>query len=621
MSIQKKKNYVRYTTFGFLLGMVILAGFIFRSVYSARSYAQLINYLGLVRGGTQRLVKLELNGQPDDDLIAYLDSILDDLEHEDGQYGLLHLDDEEYRKCLDALQELWMDLKAGISSYRKDKSTENALLEYSEVYFEMSNQAVFAAEAYSNKQMLYILRVTAGLLLCIVVFWLLFFVMNIRRILHLEYTNRDLNDKAGRDMLTQAYTAERFKVIAQKLLGEGAGKRYALFYMDFEDFNYINDVFGYEWGDRILKKYASLLSEDMKEEETFCRVNADNFIALRSYDTKENVLHRQLEVDRKIMEYIQDSRDKYSLPVRCGICCLEDVGEQLTIEGLIDRANYARKWAKAGEGDKYRFYDEGIRSQLRAEKLIEHSMDKALSNHEFKVYYQPKVSLETNKIVCAEALVRWQKPDGSIIPPDQFIPVFEKNHSIPLLDRYVFEEVCAWLRQLLDNGKTVLPVSVNVSCLQFYNSDFVQAYTEIRDRYQIPDGLLEIEFTETILFDNWDVMKNIVEKLKAAGFSCSVDDFGKGYSSLNTVKNLDIDVLKLDALFFQNITTREKDRLLVEGIIRVVRQFDIITVAEGIESMEQVEILRSLHCDMVQGYVFYKPMPQDVYERLLQCVF
>ena len=149
----------------------------------------------------------------------------------------------------------------------------------------------------------------------------------------------------------------------------------------------------------------------------------------------------------------------------------------------------------------------------------------------------------------------------------------------------------------------------------------MQAYTEIRDRYQIPDGLLEIEFTETILFDNWDVMKNIVEKLKAAGFSCSVDDFGKGYSSLNTVKNLDIDVLKLDALFFQNITTREKDRLLVEGIIRVVRQFDIITVAEGIESMEQVEILRSLHCDMVQGYVFYKPMPQDVYERLLQCVF
>lgn len=615
--MRTKRKYARYTILAFLLGMIILAGFIFQSVYSAQSYAQLINYLGLIRGTTQRLVKLEISGEPNDELIVYLDGILEDLESGEGEYGLLHLNDEDYQQCLGVLQDLWVDLKGRIYTYRQDKSMEDILRKDSESYFEMSNKVVFAAEAYSNKQMLYILRVTATLILCIVILCLVFFTNNIRRILRLEYENRDLSDKAERDTLTHAYTVERFRMIAQKLLEERGGRKYALFYMDFDDFNYINEVFGYKWGDRILKQYALLLSEDMKADEIFCRINADNFMALRSYEMKEDVLQRQMEIDRKITEYMLHSKDKHVLPVRCGICCLENIEEPFTIDRLMERANYARKWAKTEDSDKYRFYDEGIRRQLRADKAIELSMEQALQNHEFVVYYQPKVSLETNQITCAEALVRWQKPDGSIIPPGQFIPVFEKNHSIPQLDRYVFEEVCIWLRHLIDKGKTALPVSVNVSCLQFYNNDFVQAYTEIRDRYQIPYGLLEIEFTETILFDNWDGMKNIVNKLKTAGFTCSVDDFGKGYSSLNTVKNLDIDVLKLDALFFQNICTLEKDRLLVEGVISLVKQFDITTVAEGIETMEQVEILRSIHCDLIQGYVYYKPMPQEAYEALL----
>ncbi len=139
----------------------------------------------------------------------------------------------------------------------------------------------------------------------------------------------------------------------------------------------------------------------------------------------------------------------------------------------------------------------------------------------------------------------------------------------------------------------------------------------IRDRYQIPPNLLEIEFTETILFDSWDVLCKIVEDLHKAGFSCSIDDFGKGYSSLSTVQNLNIDVLKIDAAFFPNIVEKEKDRLMVKGIINLVKQFDVVTVAEGIEEMEQVEFLKSVDCDMVQGYVFYRPMPQEEYEKLL----
>ena len=227
------------------------------------------------------------------------------------------------------------------------------------------------------------------------------------------------------------------------------------------------------------------------------------------------------------------------------------------------------------------------------------------------------MDLKTNQIACSEALARWQKADGTVISPNEFIPVFEKNYTIPLLDRYIFEEVCRWLRHLLDEGLQALPVSVNVSRLQFYNSDFVSSYTEIRDKYNIPPSLLEIEFTETILFDNWDELSKIVEDLHSAGFSSSIDDFGKGYSSLSMVQNLNVDVLKIDAAFFPNITSKEKDRLLVEGMIKLVKQFGVVTVAEGIETEEQIEVLRGIGCDMIQGYVFYRPMPEQDYESLL----
>ncbi|MBU3874310.1 bifunctional diguanylate cyclase/phosphodiesterase [Faecalicatena sp. AGMB00832] len=607
----------RYALLGFFLGMILLVGFVFHSVYSTQSYGRLINYVGIVRGATQRLVKLEMNGIPRDDLITYLDEILDGLNSGDGKYELLRVEEEDYQTCLKKLDDEWEILKEDIYRYREDPTTEKTLLESSETYFDLANDTVFAAEAFSTHRIRNLLLMTIVLTGCIILIWLFYFWSNIRKILNLESVNRNLEDKAGRDILTNAYTVSRFREIAQRLLDNCGDKKYAVFYADFADFKYINDVFGYEWGDTILKEYASIIEQDLQEDEVFGRVNADNFVIMRHYKTKKEVLDRQKEVDQKITEYMHNSYEKHVLSVCCGVCCIDDVMEELKIEGLMDRANFARKSVKTGRYDKYRFYNESIRKKLYQEKSIESSMESALENREFLVYYQPKVDLKTDKIACSEALVRWKKADGTIISPGDFIPVFEKNYTIPLLDRYVFEEVCRWLRHLLDERHEPLPVSVNVSRLQFYNTNFVQIYTEIRDRYQIPPNLLEIEFTETILFDSWDVLCKIVEDLHKAGFSCSIDDFGKGYSSLSTVQNLNIDVLKIDAAFFPNIVEKEKDRLMVKGIINLVKQFDVVTVAEGIEEMEQVEFLKSVDCDMVQGYVFYRPMPQEEYEKLL----
>lgn len=607
----------QYALLGFFLGMALLVCSVFHSVYSTQSYGRLINYVGIVRGATQRLVKLELNNEPSDELITYLDDIQENLRDGEGKYDLILPDDEEYQECLGQLEDRWEELKEDIYTYREDHSEKDELLKDSESYFALANDTVFAAEAFSSDQIRNLLGMTIVLIACIIVIWLFLFWSNIRKILNLESANKTLEDKAGRDILTNAYTVVKFKEVAQKLLDKNHDKKYAVFYVDFADFKYINDLFGYAWGDRILKEYANIIQKDMRSDEVFCRVNADNFVILRYYDSKKELLERQKEVDTRVTEYMRQSTEKHALSVCCGLCCVEDVIEDLKIEGLMDRANFARKTVKTGKFDKYRFYNESIRRKLYQEKSIESSMDTALEQKEFKVYYQPKVELSTNRVVCSEALVRWQKPDGTIISPADFIPVFEKNYTIPLLDRYVFEEVCRWLRHLLDTGREALPVSVNVSRLQFYNSDFVKAYAEIRDKYRIPEGLLEIEFTETILFDNWDVLSGIVEDLHKAGFSCSIDDFGKGYSFLSTIQNLNIDVLKIDAMFFPNITTKEKDRLLVEGIIKLVRQFGVVTVAEGIETMEQVEFLRSVNCDMIQGYVFYRPMPEAEYEELL----
>lgn len=227
------------------------------------------------------------------------------------------------------------------------------------------------------------------------------------------------------------------------------------------------------------------------------------------------------------------------------------------------------------------------------------------------------MDLRTGRIGCAEALVRWRSQGGTVIPPDRFIPVFERKFMIDRLDQYVFEDVCRWLKSRLDAGKRVLPVSVNVSRLQFNDLNFVENYVAIRDRYHIPAELIEVEFTESIAFDNSSLLLRTVHQLKEAGFTCSIDDFGKGYSSLSLLKDLPVDILKIDSFFFSDGSDHNRDMALVESIVELVKKFNMRTVAEGIESMDQVEYLKQIGCDYVQGYVFYRPMPEDEYDGVL----
>lgn len=599
------------------LGMVLLGVITIYSIVKIQSNGELINYTGIIRGATQRLIKLELQNKPNDQLIDYLNDILDSLNTGKGKYNLLLPKDKDYLAKLQTLTEAWSILKEDIMQVRTNPESGDVLLEDSEQYFTLANETVFSAQYYSQRQTVQLMVMIICLFMCLLLAWLLIFIKNANRIMNLEKSNLDLANLAGHDPLTNAFTVEHFKEIARQLLSHHSEQKYVVLYADFEEFKYINDIFGYDYGDNILSKYANLIIEDLGEGEIVGRVNADNFVILRKYNDKSKVLPRQYEVDKKINEYTRNLAVKCSVSICCGICCIEDLIENLQIEGILDRANFARKTVKNGLHKNYAFYDESIREKLLTENKIRSDLDTAFSNHEFQVYYQPKILLSDRSIAGAEALVRWKKPDGSVIPPDAFIPVLEKDKNIAALDQYVLKEVCKWLHSLIQSGKKPFPVSVNVSRLQFNNPEFVNTYIAIRDKYQIPPSLLEIEFTETIAVENTQLMVDTTIALKNAGFTCSMDDFGKGYSSLGLLKKLPIDTLKMDKDFFDDLDTDEKERQLIEGIINIMKKLDIIVVAEGIETASQVEFLQKIQCNMIQGYYFYRPMPQIEYEELL----
>ncbi|WP_243009114.1 bifunctional diguanylate cyclase/phosphodiesterase [Clostridium sp. AM58-1XD] len=554
--------------------------------------------------------------QPSDPLVEYLNGILKELTTGSGEYGLLSPEDETYQHNLSELNRMWEEMKEQIETYRNGQGDGRALLSLSESYFIQANDTVFAADDYAARRvrtLLIICMVTLGIMMLT---WILILLAYWKKLLRLEDTNQKLNEMARRDGLTGVYQLEAFKEEAQHYLDRKSVEKMAVVYTDFSDFKYINDVFGYEYGDSILKKYGEILNQLIGEGELCGRVSADNFVLLLRYEDREEIAARQREADEEIIRFMR-SHDRQSVPTCCGICCVEDVIEDLTIDGFLDRANFARKTVKNGSNTNYVYYNESIRNRLREEKDVESRMLTALENREFTVFYQPKVELKTGKAACAESLVRWKLKNGSIIPPDRFIPVFESKYLIDLLDQYVFEEVCRFLHQRLEAGKPVFPVSVNVSRLQFFDQNFVKRYVEIRDKYHVPPGLLEIEFTESIAIDNSNLLTHVVNRLRKAGFSCSIDDFGKGYSSLSLLKTLPIDVLKIDRFFFAESNDPVRDMAVVQGIVELVHKFHIRTVAEGVESKNQVEMLKEIGCDYVQGYVFYRPMPQDEYERLL----
>lgn|GEM_PF-872477 len=430
--------------------------------------------------------------------------------------------------------------------------------------------------------------------------------------------NKTLRDLVYKDELTGHISYAKFLIEAEELLKVNPNKKFAIYYADVKNFKYINDTFGYDVGDKFVIYISDIIKKSLGVEGVFARINADNFAVLRQYENREDFIDEIYTVLDKVSDFSDFKKENYKVGVYVGVYCNEDLDKNESFSEMLDRANMAQKSIKGSHEFHLALYNEEIRERIIAEKEIERKMETALANGEFVVFYQPKYDVRSGEIIGAEALVRWNSPERGLMLPGKFIPLFEQNGFIVNLDQYVFETVCKTVREWIDKGKKVVSISINVSRVQFYRLDFVKRYTKIKNKYDIPDGLLELEFTESIVLENIELLKKIVTNLKANGFVCSIDDFGSGYSSLNILKNLPMDILKLDRLFFKNSENTERDKALIASVVAMARALKMKTVSEGIETWNQVNFLKEIGCDVIQGYVYSEPISRNRFEHLVE---
>lgn len=435
-----------------------------------------------------------------------------------------------------------------------------------------------------------------------------------------EDASETVDRLTGYDALTGFYKYEKFLTLTGEYIETAPHGNYAITYVDFSNFKYINETYGYETGDKILKDYADSASSYTECFIYGSRVFSDNMVALiRMGDwTDTDMKAAFTRISNEFTSKIQNEYLDSNLVIDIGICTFVIDGSPVPIKNIISNANLARKEAKMPDCPRCIIYNEDMGEKLKQEIAYTNDMETAFRNHEFVVYMQPKVNLKNNIIDGAEALVRWKKADGTIIYPNDFIPVFEKNKTITLLDYYVYAEVCKYLAGRLERNEKAVCISVNVSRVHLFSIKPMVGYIKgLLKKHNIPPHLLEFELTETVFTDKVEDTIFLMKELRKLGVKVSMDDFGSGYSSLNVLTKLPLDVLKLDKEFLKDFTEDSEEKIIIPSIIDMARKLKLSVVCEGVETMEQVQFLKDVGCDYAQGYFYSKPIPVSKFNLLL----
>lgn len=418
------------------------------------------------------------------------------------------------------------------------------------------------------------------------------------------------------DSLTGVYNLNGFLEYCQRQ--EESGEPYCLVILNFRHFHYVNTLLGRATADQLLCDATVQMRDSLQENECICRYKNDEFcLLLRTDDTQ--VISQRLE---ELMNAVSDLPAKvhinYALRLYCGVAICED-GKFSTaqIGIMLNQAEQALKTVKSGYDNEIAFYNHAIHQEESLQRQLENSMEEAIAQKQFKVYLQPKKNFATGEICGAEALVRWVRPDGTMVFPDQFIPLFESNGFCVKMDLYMVEQVCLLQRRWMDLGNKPFPISVNQSKLLFCQQDYVEILCDITAKYNVPNRSLILEILEGLMITDIPAFNQTIQKLRAAGFQVAMDDFGSGYTSLNTFTSMDLDELKLDRTFLQAIgaAQKTKQKTMMENLIATAKSFGIRTVAEGVETLEQEEFLKSIGCDLGQGYLYSKPIPVAEFEK------
>ena len=429
----------------------------------------------------------------------------------------------------------------------------------------------------------------------------------------LQATIEELRHQVEYDAVTGLLNTKGFVKHAEPILQQGTPGEYALLYFDVLHFKAINDMFGMGEGDKLLQHIASVLQRLQKANELSCRFGADRFMMLA---------HRQGEALQHLVDTILDNLNGYglSLEIVCNMGIYVTTAEQLSVVAMADRAILAQSVIKGSYTEKYNYYTEELRKNLLDEQEIVGNMATELDKGNFVVYYQPQYDHSNGLLVGAEALVRWQHPEKGLISPGVFIPIFEKNGFITKLDYYVFEQTCRFIRQCLDAGLRVVPISINFSRYDIYQPDFVERLEKLRQKYAVPVQYLRVEITETAVVGTGEKINEIIGRLHQCGYIMEMDDFGSGYSSLNVLHNVDMDIIKLDMLFFSKNERNHKSGTIISSVVRMAKWLKLPVIAEGVETVEQADFLRSIGCNYIQGFLYSKPVPAESFKELLRQV-
>ncbi|MFT4143081.1 MAG: GGDEF domain-containing protein [Mobilitalea sp.] len=416
------------------------------------------------------------------------------------------------------------------------------------------------------------------------------------------------------DEITSGINYNRFKKDALELINKSGDINYAVIELAIDRFEYINEFFGTQESNRILKHISDVLHDNIKADELFCRLNTEYFVLLLKYHNKNELSDRIGFIDMKIgnFEGQENKNEKYEMRLHYGIYCLENDDSDLDL--MISRANYALFMVKYDKNQMYEYYNGVMQNKIIDEKEIEAHMYTALDEKEFLVYLQPKFDLKTGMQVGAEALVRWMHPEKGLMYPGRFIGVLEKNGFIVKLDMYILDEICHKLKIWIGKGYRPMPVSINISRLNLFDVNFIDNIEATLEKYGVPANLIILEISEEVVSDNKEILASLMKRLKDFGFLISMDDFGTGTTSMNTLYHVPIDELKLDRKFLLGSEKTNRGINIIQSIIETAKRLDIKVVSEGVENKIQANMLKELGCDMIQGFVFSDPLPLREYE-------
>lgn len=420
------------------------------------------------------------------------------------------------------------------------------------------------------------------------------------------------------DNLTKINNYYKFVIDAEKYLLKRDKEKCVVICFDILNFEFINDIYGYQVGDMMLKSISGNLKLNFEKRAIYGRISPDGFGLIIELEDRENDIENLISI---IMNKIGDfaSIDEVYLykKVDFTIGIYKLTNYDYIVKRLIDNAKIAMTKAKGLSGKNYLIFDENMKSKRKNAIRIEQDLKWGLNENQFELYYQPKFDINTGKVIGSEALIRWNHPHIGFVSPIDFIHIAEKNGFINDIGKWVFKEVCKTINNWRNEGIDVLPVSINLSRVELYQEDLISFLNDTMDKYNILRSLIQIEITETTTINDIKFINKKIMQIKSMGIKIAMDDFGVGNSNFSHLKDIPIDILKIDRSFIIDIETNTKTKIVVKSVLELAKYLGLEIVCEGVENNKQLQILKEMGCSVVQGFVFSKAIRIDEFKKLL----